>query len=267
MQGTAQLETFAADPVGRYLVAPSWIHFCAHAGLFGVVLWGRPTEDEIARLVRSLAVELGDEVAPHQSLVDARRVQNATPEAFNLLNRYVRDHHDALARQVTRLALVRPEGLAGAVAAGFYEVLDAPYPVTLFDGAAAALAWLDPAADPGLLDELDRARAEMTGVPPLVATLRLAIRERPGAIDLAGAARSLGLSERSLQRHLRAAGTTFVQQLADVRIGEAKRRMVDTDEPLTRIALDLGFTSLAHFSAQFRKRVGEAPSSWRRRHG
>ena len=32
-------------------------------------------------------------------------------------------------QKVRRLALVRPTGLAGAVTAGFYEVLDAPYPV------------------------------------------------------------------------------------------------------------------------------------------
>jgi len=42
--------------------------------------------------------------------------------------------------------------------------------------------------------------------------------------------------------------------------------LADTNEPLTNIALEVGCASLQHFSALFRKHVGEAPSSWRKRH-
>jgi AraC-like DNA-binding protein len=41
--------------------------------------------------------------------------------------------------------------------------------------------------------------------------------------------------------------------------------MLDSDAPLTRIALEVGFTSLQHFSSQFRDSTGEAPSQWRTR--
>ena len=78
-------------------------------------------------------------------------------------------------------------------------------------------------------------------------------------------ARRLGLSERSLQRRLQELGTTFHQELVALRLAEARRRMLDSDAPLTRIALEVGFASIQQFSTQFREATGEPPSQWRSR--
>jgi AraC-like DNA-binding protein len=40
-------------------------------------------------------------------------------------------------------------------------------------------------------------------------------------------------------------------------------RMLESNDPLTAIALDAGFASLQHFSAAFRKLTGASPSAWR----
>lgn len=262
MEAAASLDDFAADPIGRYLVGAGWVHWCAAADLFGVILFGRPGRDAAARLTRALAVELAAPVTPHQSIVDARRVDGVDAEGFEVLSAYVTDHHAELAAQVTRLALVRPEGLPGAAIAGFFEVLAPPYPVQVFDDAGAALAWLGRAEIAPALAAL----AAVASAPPLVAQLHAHLAACLVDATLAGAAAHLHLSPRSLQRRLRAAGTTFQSELTAARVRAAQTLMLDSDAPLTRIALDVGFTSPQHFSNQFRRLVGQSPSAWRAQH-
>lgn len=258
---TADTERFRADPVGWCLIGPSWLYWCSDPELFGIALWGRPGLEDIGALSRALTVELGAGVGPHQSVVDASRLDGVDSEAFEVLSGYVRDNHELLSERVTRLALVRPEGMTGAVIAGFFEVLDSPYPVSVFDEAAAALAWLE--RDPSAARDVDAIISDVAGVDPLVASLRAALADDLRDSKLATVARTLGVSDRSLQRKLRSAGTTFSSELCAARLREARKRMVESDAPLTRIALDVGFTSLSHFSTQFRKDCGQTPSQWR----
>jgi AraC-like DNA-binding protein len=53
--------------------------------------------------------------------------------------------------------------------------------------------------------------------------------------------------------------------LSRVRLAEAERRLRETDEPVTAIALDVGFVSPQHFSTHFRRARGLSPSAWRAR--
>ncbi len=263
MRRAAGLDEFRAGPVGQFLAGRSWIHFCAHRELFGIAFFGRPDRGDVAALTASLLVELGDGIAPHRSLVDARRLTGVDAGAFEALHRYVREQHARLSVQVTRLALVRPGGMQGAVVAGFYGVLDPPYPTSVFDEPAPALAWLGEPA-PQLADELAAAVDEVSGVHPIVGALRALLAGNP-SLSAPAACRALGLSERTLQRRLEAAGTSFQKELVATRIAEAQRRLLDSDDPLTAVALDVGFSSLQHFSHQFRLTTGEAPSAWRAR--
>ena len=73
MQAAADLEAYAADPDGAYLVMPSALAFCLRPTLWGFALWGRPSEAELKKLVPVLALELAAGVAPHASLIDVRR--------------------------------------------------------------------------------------------------------------------------------------------------------------------------------------------------
>ncbi|MEW5852474.1 MAG: helix-turn-helix transcriptional regulator [Myxococcota bacterium] len=265
MQRAASLDDFRREPRGRYLAGPSWLHFCAHAELFGVVLWSRPSEEDMRSLVRTLLVELDPRVAPHRSLVDASRLEGVDAGAFSALSDYVHTHRAPLSKAVTRLALVRPNGMEGALVAGFFHVLDAPYPVNVVDNAERGLTWLGERDAAALARELSALQSELSGVDPLVGQLRAWMVARLVDAAVERAAVDLGVSERTLQRRLQTAGTTFNQELTDVRIREAQRRMLDSDAPLTNICLDVGFGSLQHFSAVFRRAVGEAPSVWRSR--
>ena len=254
---------FLRDPTGQVVVGRTWLHFCAHPRLFGVVLFGQPDRDDVVALTRSLVVELGRGIAPHGSLVDASRLERVDPGAFEVLHRYVREHHAALNERVTRLALVRPQGVEGAVVAGFYPVSGAPYPVELFEDAVAALAWLGEAGS-ALADELVEHADAARGKTPLLGGLRSLLLRRMVDLTLEEACRALGVSERTLQRRLQDAGTTFLSEVAAARLEEAKRRMAETEVSITAIALEVGFPSLQHFSAVFRRATGQSPSAWRK---
>jgi len=168
---------------------------------------------------------------------------------------------------VTRLALVRPSGMGGAIVAGAFEVLPRPYPVSVFGDVAAAFAWLRehdaalPADGAALVESV---AVQASGTPPLLGALRALLDGRRD-VDVAQAARRLGLSQRTLQRRLGELDTTFQDELAEARVRAAKQLLLDGDAPLTAIAYEVGCSSLQHFSALFRERTGESPSAFRKR--
>lgn len=264
MERTTDLADFARAPVGRALLGEAWVHFCAHDGLFGVVLWGRPSREQTAALVRSLACELGDGVAPHCSFVDAGRLGGVDEGAFDQLREYVIAHTQALSRAVTRLALVRPSGLPGAVISGFFAVSGSPYPVEVFDNSVEALAWL--AEDTGLAAELDDLVHDVCGTSALRGRLRTVLSTTLQGATLADTARALAMSDRTLQRRLKGEETTFAKELLEARLAEAKRRLCSSDDSLAFVAIDAGFASQQHLSTAFKRATGEQPSVWRKRH-
>jgi AraC-like DNA-binding protein len=261
VEACADLSDFLKAPRGRSFAGESWLFFYPRVGLCGFVIWGRPTADDFVTLQRVLLLEL-DEPA-HASLVDVRRLESVEPAVFKGLERYVHANHEALSRSVTKLALVRPEGIMGAVTAGFLSVQAPPYPVEVFDDVGRALSWLG--VDQAFLAELDRALETATGAPTLLRGLREWIGLHLDAPAIGDAAQALRTSERSLQRKLREHDTTFQNEVNVTRIKAAERMLLDTDAQLTRIALDVGCGSLPTFSSLFRKINGEAPSAWRSR--
>ncbi|MBX3190935.1 MAG: helix-turn-helix domain-containing protein [Labilithrix sp.] len=261
MQTCAELAEFLADPVGRCIAGRTWLYFYPHPGFCGFIVWGAPREDDLKRLVGVLEVELG--AAPHVSLVDARRAEGADPRGFGVLERYVRAHHEALGRAVTKLAIVRPDGIVGAITSGFFGVTPPPYPVSIFEDRARAIDWLGVADAERVLAELAREEERASGSPPLLRDLRARLDARLDTATLARAAKALGVSERSLQRKLGEIGTTFQLEVNRARVRAAKRMLAETDAKLTQVAHDVGCASLASFSALFRRATGEAPSAWR----
>lgn len=264
VEACADLKAFLAEPIGRSIAGRSWLYFYPHARLCGFVVWGKPTSGDLEKLVRVLEVELRQE--PHVSLIDARRVEGADPRGFRVLETYVKKHHAELSRAVERLALVRPDGIVGAITAGFFGVTPPPYPVELFDDRERALAWLGVRNAKEIERAIAEAESNATGAPPLLRDLRALLEQRLDDPSLATAARVLALSERSLQRKLSEHGTTFQAEANAARVRVAKRLLRETDEKLTQVAHEVGCASLASFSALFRRATGETPSAFRERH-
>lgn len=258
------VDDYLRDPLGRYLIGDGFLHWYASADLCGFIVWQRADEPFIRRLVQVLDVERTPH-APHLSLVDLRRLESPDPSAFHLFVDYMRKREKDFAVSVRRQALVRPEGIIGAVVGGFYSLLSPKYPSRVFTDANEALVWLGlgPEQGPALMAELNKLVAEATNQSPLLQQLHRVLRPRLVEASLADTAREMGMSERTLQRRLKEANTSFQAELNNVQVRTAQQLLLETDMKLTAVAVEVGCASLQHFSSLFRKLVGESPSTWR----
>ncbi len=266
MRSADGVEDYLRDPHGRYLVGENFLHWYASEDLCGFALWGRPGEAQVRRLVQVLDVELSP-AKPHASLVDARRLEAADPMAFAALVKYMQPREKAFSTSVLKQALVRPEGVVGAVVGGFYTLLSGAYPSRAFTAPDTALQWLGQpeAAAAELLAKLNGLVAEATGQSPLLRELHQVMRAKLPEVNLSDVAREMGMSERTLQRRLKEASTSFQAELNAVQVRMAQALLRDSNMKLTAVAVEVGCASLQHFSSLFRKLVGESPSAWRER--
>ena len=82
----------------------------------------------------------------------------------------------------------------------------------------------------------------------------------PVEADLATA---MGLSQRSLQRHLQHLGWSYKRLVEDTRMDLARRYLADPRRSLTEIAFLLGFSEQSAFSRSFKRWLGQSPSDFR----
>ena len=113
---------------------------------------------------------------------------------------------------------------------------------------------------PGKLSMLYRRDREM------VLRVRNSLRDAlPEAIPLAAVARELHLSPRTLHRRLEDEGSSFQAIKDALRRDLAINRLAKTQQPLARIAADLGFADPSAFYRAFVSWTGMAPAHYRRR--
>ena len=99
----------------------------------------------------------------------------------------------------------------------------------------------------------------------VVRALEPLLSARGIAINAAEAASTLGLSERTLQRRLQQAGTSFRRQVQQAVFSHARTLLTDTDVKIEAIARQLGYSSAAHFADSFRRQAGVTPGDFRAR--
>ncbi len=261
------LDDYLRAPIGRYLVGESFLHWYASPEFCGFTLWGIPGEAQIARLTQVLDVELAPAL-PHVSLVDARRVEAPDANGLAVLVKYMLPLMSGFAQTVRRQALVRPEGMAGAVVGGFYSLVHSHYPTQAFPDPLEAALWLGrPEAEArAVLEEVSGLVAQHMGMSPLLGELHRVLRTRLTEAHLTEVAREMGMSERTLQRRLRDSGTSFQTELNTVQVRTAQALLLESNAKVTAVAVEVGCASLQHFSSLFRKVTGESPSDWRERH-
>ena len=103
----------------------------------------------------------------------------------------------------------------------------------------------------------------------LLGDLIVTLRER---LDEAGLSPSTvaaqhDISKRTLHYAFAAAGTTFVEQLTNLRLERAREILSDArlDKPqIENVAARCGFTDPSHFARRFRRKFGHAPLQYRR---
>lgn len=85
-----------------------------------------------------------------------------------------------------------------------------------------------------------------------------------GKIDLVLASQLAGMSPQCLQRMLRRHQTTFSQELARVKLTWAQQQLHNSDQLLSGIAREAGYSSTDGFSRAYKKYFGANPSRSRR---
>lgn len=117
-----------------------------------------------------------------------------------------------------------------------------------------------------ICNRLDQILMSVDGESDIARRVRGAIRTAlsEGSVNLSIVANELGLSERTLRRHLSNEGLNFRQAVDDVR-----KAMFDAlsarGESLTQIALMLGYNDQSAFTRAFKRWYGINPSAYRSR--
>jgi AraC family transcriptional regulator len=103
--------------------------------------------------------------------------------------------------------------------------------------------------------------------PSGIEKLKAYMRENIGdEVTLQTLATQVGMTPRHFAESFRqSCGKSPYQYFMQLRIEEAKSRLIRGRTPMTQIAMDLGFASASHFSTTFRKAVGLSPRVFRSR--
>ena len=104
---------------------------------------------------------------------------------------------------------------------------------------------------------------------PEVAEAVRFIRDNHGKlIQVADVARAVDVTIRSLQRRFRLAlDRSVFDVISSSRMEYISRLLVETDWPISRIALDVGFSDVAHFVRRFRSVKAMTPLAYRKKFG
>ncbi len=93
------------------------------------------------------------------------------------------------------------------------------------------------------------------------AAIAASLRNDEGS--LRDTARRLGVSARSLQRHLANAGTSHSELIAEVRLGRACRMLAASNQRICDVAAHLGFANASSFSRAFMRLMKVQPRVYR----
>lgn len=90
------------------------------------------------------------------------------------------------------------------------------------------------------------------------------IGELKQRVRVSALAAQLGMSTDHFIRTFKATtGVSPHEMASELAVGEGKRLLRETGESVTAIAMELGYSSPAHFSERFKQSTGMSPSQWR----
>jgi AraC-like DNA-binding protein len=255
---------FLDDPIGRYVVRRHFLVWCASETLTGTIFWGAPDVRDSAEAVALWPFDR--HLRGYDCIMDLSRLRRLDPFAFQTVSRYAQLRLHDWASRVRRQVVLTPRDDAGAaMAAGLPVVLGYRHPWRVFADESAGLCWLERADAERTYAELRPLVDHYGAGGAVVGALRGYLASHPSPVSMAEAARALGRSPRSLQRHLLGAGTSFREELRGARMLTAADLLTFTREKLQTVAAQVGYRSMSHFSEAFVTVFGEPPSSFRER--
>lgn len=248
------------EPGRRVYVGRCFCYWQDGVRAFGTVMWGRPLEPDIGAMIPFFEIGADTRFAGHASFVDCRAVESIDLLAFGKLLAYLVARRHVWGPNIGRQAILHPDSLVGVMVAGALHVARPPYPFACFHGDGDdAFAWC---GVPDLHPHVETLRASLISTPEITQRVRAALREH-GLIGAPELARGLGLSQRTLQRRLEQAGTTFRDERDRHVSIEIERMLSGTELDLDAIAAEVGLSSASHLVAHFRATHGKTPGAWR----
>jgi AraC-like DNA-binding protein len=84
-------------------------------------------------------------------------------------------------------------------------------------------------------------------------------------IGLRDVAKAVGKSPAYLTDRVRKeTGRSVVQWNIERRMADARRLLLETDQPIAAVADEAGYSDVKHFTEQFKRLHGAAPQAWRK---
>lgn len=263
MQEEGKSAAFLAAPAGRYLVRRSFVVWCASPELFGTCIWNVPSFDEANELCALW--ELDRDFRQYNTIIDSRHLQHVDIAGFASVAKYLQSRRDDYGAHVRRQAIiVAGDAHTASVVAGLPTFLQFAHPWKVVTTSDDAAAWLEhPLAAPTLAE-----------LEPIIATARalsavcMRVREllvSDSTLTLGNLAKALGRSERTLQRELEEAGTSYRTEVRAARVRVAAELLDSTDLKVEAIAHQVGYTSISHFNTAFREVTTMSAADYRTR--
>jgi AraC-like DNA-binding protein len=256
----SDLEPFLEPPVRNLvLVGRTFAFWQSSQRIHGTLMWGRPNADDVDTMSNIWDTHQRSPFGRDPTLTDIRHLDGLDLLAFERLLTIFRERHDEWTVRAGPQAILHGGGLAGAAILGAVQLTGSGYQLAAFDKLGPALAW---SARPEFDDDYLELRASLLGLPDIVRRVRAAL----ATSDLRSTraiARSLGLSVRSLQRHLADAGTSLRAERTSQLLRRAEQLLEGTDLDLTAIAAMLGLGSAARLVSLFRNVHGKTPGTYR----
>jgi AraC-like DNA-binding protein len=158
--------------------------------------------------------------------------------------------------------IVEPSALlTAAVIAGLPTMADAPSPFRAFSSIAEALIAFG--ADGALAITFEALQGAAAAEGALLQALAEWLRGHLHDASVAGAARALAVSVRTLQRQLNRLGTSFRREQERARVAAAQSLLMNTDDKVQVIAVAVGLEKAQHLALLFRRWTGMSPAAWR----
>jgi len=259
----ASFAEIEASPVGCAVHGSSFLAWCATSRLVGTVHVRRRDTADARALTRLYALARHPALrTPLRRVVDGTALAGVDEEAWNQMATAVGPQLDALRGVFERQAVIVAPTIEGARTAALLPALGPTDSYRVFTKAEEAYRWADPidgavahAAVTALCDEL-------ATLGDLDLRARGWIRTHLRGARLAACARALGVSTRSLQRSLAAAGATFRAVLAAERVAAARERL-EGDAKVEAIARAVGCASASQLGALLRRAGLPSPARLR----
>lgn len=244
----------------RVLVRRTFAFWQSSSGVHGTIMWGRPDEADVESMCGIWDEHLRSPFGRHPAVADIRALDSVDLLAFERLVRVFVERRESWTALTGPQAIVHSGGLASAAILGAIQIAGSGYELGAFEEPGAAFDW---AGRPEVTGDYVALRDSLLGQPDLVRRVRAALDESEQLPTIDELAARLGLSVRSLQRHLANEGTSIRELRARHLVARIERLLEGTELDLGAIAATLGLGSAGRLVTLFRAVHGKTPGEFR----